>query len=130
LRIPAWAAADTTLAINGKAADQAIVPGTFCELRRPWRDGDQITLDLKMPVRLEAVDEQHPQLLAVVQGPLALFAVGDRFLPFRKRDLLSIRQTAPRSADWRIVTADGEQLLRPYFAIGKATTRLYQPVSA
>jgi hypothetical protein len=130
LRIPAWAAANTTVAINGKPADQAIVPGAFCELRRQWRDGDQVTLDLKMPVRLEAVDEKHPLLLAVVQGPLALFAVGDRFLPFRKRDLLSIRQTAPRSADWRVVTADGEQLFRPFFGIGEATTRLYQPVSA
>jgi hypothetical protein len=111
-------------------AGKEIRAGAFCELRRQWRDGDQITLDLKLPLRLEAVDAKHPQLLAVLQGPLALFAAGDRFLPFTKRDLLSIRQSAPRSADWRVTTADGEQIFKPYFAIGKETTRLYQPVSA
>jgi hypothetical protein len=65
-----------------------------------------------------------------MQGPLALFAVGDRFLPFRRHDLSSIRQLAARSDEWLVTTADGVQSFKPYFAIGRETTRLYQPVSA
>ena len=131
LRIPAWAGAATALALNGKRVAQPIVAGTFHEIRRPWRDGDRITLELDRPVRLEAVDRKHPDLLAVLQGPLALFAVGERFLPLTRHDLLSVRQTATRSTQWSASTPDGTQSLQPYFAIGPATTtRLYQPVYA
>ena len=65
-----------------------------------------------------------------MHGPLALFAVGDRFLSVKRHDLMSIRQTAARSAEWRMSAADGVQTFKPYFAIGLETTRLYQPVSA
>jgi len=129
LRIPAWAGPCTVIAVNGRRVDEPIAPGRFHEIRRTWNNGDRVTLVLDMPLRLEAVDEQHPNLLAVMQGPLALFAVGDRFLPFKRRDLLSIRQTAAKSAEWVVTTADGTQRFKPYFAIGGETTRLYQPVS-
>jgi hypothetical protein len=130
LRIPGWAGAATALAINGKRVPQPLVAGTFHQIRRTWSDGDRITLELDRAVRLEAVDRQHPDLLAVLQGPLALFAVGERFLPLTRHDLLSVRQTAIRSM-WRTNTPDGTQSLQPYFAIGAATTtRLYHPVYA
>lgn len=130
LRIPAWAGRRVTVAVNDRPVDAPAVPGRFFEIRRTWRDGDRITLVLDMPLRLEAVDEQHPRQLAVMQGPLALFATGDRFLPFRREDLLQVRQSAPGSSQWRVRTRDGVQLFQPYFAIGRETTRLYQPVSA
>jgi hypothetical protein len=130
LRIPAWAGAGTALEINGKRARKPLLPGTFHEIRREWRSGDRIVLALDMPLRLEAVDEKHPDLLAVMQGPLALFATGDRFLPFTRHDLMSVRQTASGSREWRAVSPDGAQTFKPYFAIAGETTRLYQPVSA
>ena len=130
LRIPAWAGKNTELAINGRRTTQPLIPGTFHAVRRSWNDGDRLQLVLDARPRLEAVDDQHPNLLAVVQGPLALFAVGERFLPFRRSDLLAVRQTAPRSTEWRVATTDGVQAFRPFFDVGLATTRLYQPVSA
>jgi DUF1680 family protein len=130
LRIPAWAGNATAVAVNGKRLERAIMPGSFHEIRRTWRDGDRISLSMDRSLRLEAVDEKHPDLLAVMQGPLALFAVGDRFLPVKRRELMSIRQTSARSTEWRMSTADGVQAFRPYFAIGSETTRLYQPISA
>jgi hypothetical protein len=77
-------------------------------------------------VRLEPVDAKHPDLVAAMQGPLALFAVGERFLPLRRHDLLSMAQAATGSSEWRVTTADGTQSFRPYFAVGTGTTRLYQ----
>jgi uncharacterized protein len=130
LRIPAWAGPGTEIAINGRRMRAQIIAGRFHEIRRSWADGDRVTLILDMPTRLEAVDEKHPDQLAVMKGPLALFAVGDRFLPFKRHELLSIRQSAARSSEWRVDTADGAQSFRPYFAIDRETTRLYQPVSA
>jgi DUF1680 family protein len=131
LRIPAWAGPGTTVAVNDRRLAAPITPGRFLEIRREWRDGDRITLALDIPLRLEAVDDKRPDQLAVMQGPLALFAVGDRFLPFKRRDLESVRQTAPKSPEWRVQTRDGAQSFQPYFAIGGGEpTRLYQPVSA
>jgi DUF1680 family protein len=129
LRIPAWAGAATELAVNGRRLDQPIAPGGFHQVARTWKDGDRITLTLDRPLRLEPVDEQHPDLLAVMQGPLALFATGDRFLPPKRSELMSVRQTAAGSSEWRMLTDDGMQIFKPYFAIDAGTTRLYQPVS-
>ena len=130
LRIPAWAGAGTTVMVNDRRWAEEIPPGRFLEIRRTWQGGDRIVLVLDMPLRLEAVDDKHPNDLAVMQGPLALFAVGDRFLPFTRRDLSAVRQTAPQSSEWRVSTIDGEQVFKPYFAVVRETTRLYQPVSA
>ncbi len=130
LRIPSWAGTTTEAAVNGKRLQEPAIPGTFHEIRRTWNDGDRICLTLDRPLRLEAVDAQHPDLLAVMHGPLALFAVGDRFLPATRGDLLSVRQVARASTRWQMTTADGTQAFMPYFEIGTGTTRLYQPVSA
>jgi uncharacterized protein len=130
LRIPAWAGNNSAVTVNGKRLDQPMVPGSFHEIRRTWKDGDRIVLSLDRTLRLEAVDEKHPKLLAVMHGPLALFAVGDRFLSVKRQDLMSVRQAGAGSSEWRMSTADGVQTFKPYFAIGSGTTRLYQPISA
>ena len=54
LRIPGWAEG-ATVRINGTAA--AVKPGTYAELRRAWRKGDVVELDLPMTPRLM---EAHP----------------------------------------------------------------------
>jgi DUF1680 family protein len=129
LRIPAWAGPGTAVAVNDGRLDVPVVAGRFHEIRRTWNQGDRITLVLDMPLRLEPVDDKHPDLFAVMQGPLALFAVGERFLPFKRHDLSSIRQVAARSSEWQVTTTDGVQSFKPYFAIKRETTRLYQLVS-
>ncbi len=130
LRIPAWAGAGTAVSVNGQSVDHPVIPGELHEIRRTWKDGDRIALTIERALRLEAVDPQHPNLLAAMHGPLALFAVGERFLPLKRHELMSMRQTSPRSTEWTVSTNDGEQRFKPYFAIGSGPTRLYQPVSA
>jgi uncharacterized protein len=130
LRVPAWAGANSAISVNGKRVPQPIVAGSWHEIRRTWNDGDRIELILDRPLRLEMVDAQHPDLVALMQGPLALFALGDRMLPFTRRELMSVRQVAASSSEWRVVTADGAQSFKPYYAVGLESTRLYQPVSA
>lgn len=126
LRIPAWAGAGTAVEVNGRRVWGPVSPGTFHEIRREWHAGDRIALTLDRTLRLESVDEKHPDVFAVMQGPLALFAVGDRFLPLKRTDLMSVTQAAAGSAEWRVSTRDGTQTFRPYFAIAGETTRLYQ----
>ncbi|HYS46549.1 MAG TPA: beta-L-arabinofuranosidase domain-containing protein [Rhizomicrobium sp.] len=129
LRIPAWAGPATRVTVNGQPVAAPITAGSFLHIQRRWQEGDRIALTMDMPLRVEAVDAQHPDRLAVVQGPLALFAVGDRFQAFQRRELTAVRQTSPGAPEWRVATSDGIQIFKPYFAIGAAeNTRLYQPV--
>jgi DUF1680 family protein len=130
LRIPSWAGNDTRVAVNGARLLQPVVAGRFLDISREWNDGDRIELSLDRPLRLEAVDEKHADLVALMQGPLALFAVGDRFLSFTRSSLLSAKQTAAQSSEWKAGTVDGTQSFRPFYAIGLEATRLYQPISA
>jgi DUF1680 family protein len=128
LRIPAWAGKGTQIEVNSRALRQPVRPGTFREIRREWRNGDRLTLVLDRQVRLEQVDSKHRDLVALMHGPLALFATGHLSQPFRRNDLLAIRQAAPRSPEWRVTSPGGTATFKPYFAIDRELTRLYQPV--
>jgi len=74
LRIPAWAGRGTTLAINGRRVTEELAPGFF-PIRRQWKDGDRIEMELDQTVRLEAVDAQTPDKVALVRGPQVMFAM-------------------------------------------------------
>jgi DUF1680 family protein len=78
LRVPRWAGDDMRIALSGQLLDVATKPGTFATVRRTWRDGDFLELKLPLPYRTEPIDPQHPDLLALLRGPLLLVATGDR----------------------------------------------------
>jgi uncharacterized protein len=130
VRIPAWAGPRTTIAINGKRTGDTPAPGKFARIEQTWKNGDRIEIEFDMPTTLESVDPQHPNLMATVHGPLALFAVGEIPPTVRKQDLLTATQAAAGSTDWHTKTAAGALTLRPFTAIKDEHYRLYLNVSA
>lgn len=123
LRIPAWAGPATRVLVNGTAASGAVA-GRFFTLDRDWQQGDRIELRFDMPLRLEALDAHHPDLVALLVGPLVLFPLepGDR--PTTRADLLSAKRQS--DATWK--TAGGLRL-KPFMAIGDEAYRLYSQVT-
>lgn len=77
-RIPAWAGNDVSIKVNGVDADVAVVPGAWATIRRGWSSGDRIQLLIPPRLRLAPIDHQHPDRVAVVQGPAVLVASGGR----------------------------------------------------
>jgi DUF1680 family protein len=71
LRYPAWATQGLTVLVNGRAQQVAGGPGSFVEIRRTWRDGDQVELTMPMSLRLEAMPD-NPKRVAILYGPLVL----------------------------------------------------------
>jgi DUF1680 family protein len=127
LRVPAWAGPGTLLAVNGKSSSVALKPGTFAPVRQNWKNGDRIELTIDRPVRLSSVDPQHPNLVAVLHGPLALFAVGDVPSNLTRTQLLATAQSGEN--DWQVpASAQGLKML-PYPVITNQTYRLYLPVT-
>lgn len=90
LRIPAWAE-KASISVNGKR--QAAQAGTFAQINRQWKDGDRIELELPMTTHLEAIDAQHPDVVALMVGPLALF--GDQVPGLTRANLLAAKKMAP-----------------------------------
>jgi len=74
LRIPAWLEQPARLTVNGAAAAQA-KPGSFAALRRRWKSGDVVELRLRQEFRAEPIDDLHPNVVAVMRGPLMLVAI-------------------------------------------------------
>lgn len=130
LRIPVWAGPKTTIAVNGKRVMSGPEPGEFAKVERTWKNGDRIEVEFDMPTVLEAVDPQHPNLMAAVHGPLALFAVGEIPAPVRRQELQAVRQISSGSTDWQVKTESGAVTMRPFSAIHDEHYRLYLNVGS
>jgi len=83
-----------------------------------------------MPLRLQAVDAQNPNTVALVRGPIALFGVGDLPAKFTRAQLLAAAAASQSSGDWLVQGDAGKMTFRPFAAIGDETYRLYQNVGA
>jgi uncharacterized protein len=130
LRIPAWAGRKTAVAVNGKRVISGPEPGKFAKIERTWKSGDRIEIEFDMPTVLEPVDAQHPNLMAVVHGPLALFAVGEIPASVSRAELLAASQVAGGSTDWQVKTATGQIAMRPFTSIEDEHYRLYLNVAS
>jgi DUF1680 family protein len=130
VRIPEWAGPKTHAAVNGKRSEGPLKPGQFARIHRTWKKGDRIELEFDMPTRLEAVDAQHPKLMAAVHGPLALFAVGEVPATVRAPELAAVAQLSAGSTDWRAKTGSGVINMRPFTAIQDEHYRFYMNVES
>ena len=71
LRRPAWAGEGFSAKVNGKAVDELPEPGSYVELERTWKSGDEVALTLPKTLRLEPVPD-NPRRAAILWGPLVL----------------------------------------------------------
>lgn len=114
LRIPSWTVSPS-VSINGKRQAIELEPGTFARLRRQWKSADRIELHLPMPTRLEAIDPQHPDIVALLCGPLVLFPVTSAPPPITRRQLLAAKHATANS--WQVETSTGALTLLPFTEI-------------
>jgi DUF1680 family protein len=113
-RIPEWAQG-ARIVVNGKSAKNAAEPGAFASVRREWKNGDLIELELPLRLRLEALDPQHAQIVALLCGPLVLFAITDHPPVVSTRQLLAATKAGQRA--WQIETASARVPMLPFTAI-------------
>ncbi len=126
LRVPAWAGTKSRVLVNGKAAAVKMEPGTWAEIDRTWKDGDRVELTLDMPLRLVPIDAGHPDIVALVRGPVALFAIEPGAAKMTKAQMLAAMRVSAESSDWEVATDAGKVVMRGYPAIKDERYRLYQ----
>jgi uncharacterized protein len=120
LRIPAWAAG-AAVSVNGKR--EAAQAGSFARVQRQWKTGDRIEVELPMAARLEAIDSQHAETVALLVGPVVLFAVTDTEPKVTRAQLLAVKKNGAQS--WQVETAGGTMKMLPFTAIGEEQYSTY-----
>lgn len=69
LRIPAWARG-ATVSLNGARLRVDALPGTFLQMKRDWKAGDELILNLPMTWRLVKGGQRQAGRVALMRGPL------------------------------------------------------------
>ncbi len=71
LRVPGWLQSAPVVKINGKELEASAAPGSYLTLRRGWKAGDRIEMQLPMHLYAEAMPDD-PKTQAFLFGPLVL----------------------------------------------------------
>ena len=101
------------MSVNGKRV--AVAAGSFARIEREWKNGDRIELELPMKARLEPVDPQHAETVALLVGPIVLFAIADGEPKVTREQLLAAKRNGAQS--WQVQTAGGALKMLPFTAI-------------
>jgi uncharacterized protein len=120
LRIPFWAEG-ASVTVNGKR--EAATAGTFERVQRQWKSGDRVDLELPMKTRLEGLDTQHANAVALLVGPVVLFAITDGDPKVTRAQLLAAKKNAEQS--WQVETMSGTMRMLPFTAIGEGQYSTY-----
>ena len=97
LRVPTWSNG-ATIKVNGRDAQVSAQPGTFAAIRRTWKDGDTVDLTLPLTYRTAPVDDKHPDVVALMRGPVMLVATPDA-TPTLPANFVAAANDAGRPAD-------------------------------
>jgi DUF1680 family protein len=107
LRIPGWARA--SVRVNGAAVPVRAEAG-FAAIDRRWKSGDKIELRLGSTQRFEAIDARHPETVAVVKGPLVMFAIG--------KEPVTVRRGEPLPGTFKPFTEIEDENYSAYVTLG------------
>ncbi len=121
LRVPAWADG-ATIAVNGRPTPLEVTKG-FAVLRRRWRNGDVVQLELPSKLRLEPIDAAHPHVVALMYGPLVLFAKTEQQSALTRKQVLEANRSG--SAEWTIDAEQAPLRLVPFTDVGDSTYTTY-----
>jgi len=126
-RIPAWATSPA-LWINGNRTGADLVPGAFASMKREWKSGDRVDLELPIKMRLESIDTRHPDTVALLCGPILLFGIDAAGRTFTRNQLLAAEQTTPNS--WQAGSPEHPLVLRPFFSLASQPYSTYFTVTS
>jgi hypothetical protein len=129
-RIPAWAEG-ASIFVNGARQQGIAIPGQFAAVHRTWTSGDRVELELPLRMRLETIDAQHTDTVALLRGPLVLMAAKpqqESSLPkITREQLLGAQRVSER--EWQAQSATGPVTLLPFTWVGDRPYTTYLQVA-
>ncbi|NDJ13110.1 MAG: hypothetical protein EBY17_18260 [Acidobacteriia bacterium] len=121
-RVPGWSQ-EVSVRVNGVEANVPAKPGTWATVERTWASGDTVEIRIPLRLRMEPVDRQHPDRVAVVRGPVVMALDYDYhdpnlMLPATDGELAKWLVAENEPAVFRIARPDGRPIrlkFRPYY---------------
>ncbi|WNO54076.1 beta-L-arabinofuranosidase domain-containing protein [Stakelama saccharophila] len=116
LRVPAWAMG-ARLSVNG--AQREVTAGKIAEVSRRWKNGDTVELVLPQTLRMLPVDDRHPNLAAVMRGPVMYVGLNpwegvmDQPLPLPG----ALTPVAGQAQAFTMAAGGHDLVFVPYFAV-------------
>jgi DUF1680 family protein len=124
LRVPGWLERPGELAVNGKAA--RVERGRWATISRRWRKGDTIDLTLPFSLRTAAIDDRHPDTVAVMYGPVMLTAVDPPAeLSASARGLGRMTPVAGKPLEFECQTGADAVRMRPFYRVQREPYSTY-----
>ena len=120
VRIPGWLRLPAQLALNGKAIAVSGEPQSFVAVHRRWRTNDTLQIHLPFSLWLQPIDEQDPNKVAVMWGPLMLVALDSS--PQLPREFIAksgggIKATAYSPLTFEVSRAPEKLLFVPFYRV-------------
>ncbi len=123
-RIPAWASG-ATLEVNNEVSGVKCDPGTWAEIRRTWRPGDKVQVGIPLSFRMQPLDAQNPNIVAVVRGPAVMVLESDYLepnfrLPEANQELDKWLVPDPPEDAYKVALPGGERVVskfRPFYEV-------------
>ncbi len=128
VRIPGWLRSPAQLAVNEKGISVAAQPGSFAAIRRRWQTNDTVQIQLPFSLRQEPIDEQHPDTVALMFGPLMLVALDPPLELARKSVSVSpegLQSTPYSPLTFEVQRAPGELRFMPFYRVQEETYTAY-----
>jgi len=76
LRMPWWLAGKAVVTVNGKKEEAAVKPSTCAVIRRTWKDGDKVRLELPKGLWTCSLPDE-PETVAFMDGPMVIAGLCD-----------------------------------------------------
>jgi len=73
LRVPGWSDG-MRVQVNGASTPVSGKPGGYVKLERQWESGDEIRIEMEMPVKVHRLSDAYREFAAFTRGPLTLAA--------------------------------------------------------
>jgi uncharacterized protein len=125
-RIPTWAEG-AGIFVNGARQKGLASAGNFVAVRREWKNGDRVELELPLQMRVEALDARHTSTVALLRGPIVLMAVKSQLEgaapKLTQRQLLEARRVSERQ--WEATSTNGLVTLMPFTSLGERPYTTY-----
>ncbi len=128
IRYPHWAENGLEIKVNGEAKNIKEKPGSFVGIRRYWKDGDVVEVNIPFSLRLETMPDDTNRV-AVFYGPLVLAGdLGDENDPNRYDPMfVPVIMTENRNPNNWLKPADGKINTFVSENVGKPKDVVFEP---
>jgi DUF1680 family protein len=124
LRIPGWLERPAAIHVNGQRVTAKMRRG-FAVLRRRWREGDKVTLDLPLSFRTEAIDDLHEETVAMMRGPLLYVQLNPAIGQSRLAQLDKLQPAADAQGVFFAREAGEKNIYPPFYFVREETYTTY-----